>query len=179
MKWYLYDSGINLILIKKIKHKSFKNLLVTLLSKLDYVCTFYLTWLRILQSCFWSTDGPYFALTTFHLQKRYWTELNFLNKRIIQIYTFTLYVEQMLTLNKIPQLRPFFFCLFMEVPRLRVESELHLPAYATAVHLKLTQHCKNKIQKDTCTPVFTAALWTIAKSWKQHKYVTIHWQRNR
>ena len=112
MKWYLYDSGINLILIKKIKHKSFKNLLVTLLSKLDYACTFYLTWLRILQSCFWPTDGPYFALTTFHLQKRYWTELNFLNKRIIQIYTFTLYVEQMLTLNKIPQLRPFFFFFF-------------------------------------------------------------------
>ena len=25
---------------------------------------------------------------------------------------------------------------------------------------------KNVIQKDTCTPVFTAALFTIAKTWK-------------
>ena len=28
---------------------------------------------------------------------------------------------------------------------------------------------KNVIQKDTCTPVFTAALFTIARSWKQPK----------
>ena len=25
------------------------------------------------------------------------------------------------------------------------------------------------IQKDTCTPIFTAALFVIARSWKQHK----------
>ena len=28
---------------------------------------------------------------------------------------------------------------------------------------------KNIIQKDTCTPMFTAALFTIARSWKQPK----------
>ena len=28
---------------------------------------------------------------------------------------------------------------------------------------------KTIILKDTCTPMFTAALFTIAKSWKQHK----------
>ena len=29
---------------------------------------------------------------------------------------------------------------------------------------------KTIIQKDTCTPMFTAALFTIARIWKQHKY---------
>ena len=29
---------------------------------------------------------------------------------------------------------------------------------------------KTIIQKDTCTPMFTAALFTIAKTWKQPKY---------
>ena len=28
---------------------------------------------------------------------------------------------------------------------------------------------KNVIQKDTCTPMFIAALFTITKKWKQHK----------
>ena len=28
---------------------------------------------------------------------------------------------------------------------------------------------KTLISKDTCTPMFTAALWTIAKMWKQPK----------
>ena len=28
---------------------------------------------------------------------------------------------------------------------------------------------KTLIQKDTCTPMFTAALFTIAKAWKQRK----------
>ena len=28
---------------------------------------------------------------------------------------------------------------------------------------------RNIIQKDTCTPVFTVALFTTAKTWKQHK----------
>ena len=29
---------------------------------------------------------------------------------------------------------------------------------------------QSMIQKDTCTPVFIAALFTIAKTWKQPKY---------
>ena len=28
---------------------------------------------------------------------------------------------------------------------------------------------KNMVQKDTCTPMFTAVLFTIAKTWKQPK----------
>jgi len=28
---------------------------------------------------------------------------------------------------------------------------------------------ENKIEKDTCTPVFTAALFTIARTWKQSR----------
>ena len=32
------------------------------------------------------------------------------------------------------------------------------------------------IQQDTCTPMFMAALFTIAKTWKQHKYpLTDEW----
>ena len=34
---------------------------------------------------------------------------------------------------------------------------------------------KTLIQKDTCTPVFTAALFTTAKTWKQHKCPTEEW----
>ena len=35
---------------------------------------------------------------------------------------------------------------------------------------------KTLIQKDTCTPVFIAALFTIAKTWKQPKYpLTDEW----
>ena len=29
---------------------------------------------------------------------------------------------------------------------------------------------KNMVQKDTCTPVFIATLFTIARTWKQPKY---------
>ena len=53
----------------------------------------------------------------------------------------------------------------------------------TMLGVSLFISCKNKIQcvcvenktkkktkqKDTCTPMFIAALFTIAKSWKQHK----------
>ena len=35
---------------------------------------------------------------------------------------------------------------------------------------------KNMVQKDTCTPVFLAALSTIAETWKQPKYpLTDEW----
>ena len=35
------------------------------------------------------------------------------------------------------------------------------------------------IEKDTCTPMFTAALFTIAKTWKQLKYPPIdEWIKN-
>ena len=34
---------------------------------------------------------------------------------------------------------------------------------------------KTKIEKDTCTPVFFAALFTIGRTWKQ---LDVHWQMN-
>ena len=35
---------------------------------------------------------------------------------------------------------------------------------------------ETKVEKDTCTPMFTAALFTIAKTWKQTKYpLTEEW----
>ena len=36
-----------------------------------------------------------------------------------------------------------------------------------------TEKTKTLIQKDTCTPMFTAALFTIAKTWKQPKCPSI------
>ena len=34
---------------------------------------------------------------------------------------------------------------------------------------------KTTIQKDTCTPVFTAALFTIARTWKQPRCPSAEW----
>ena len=42
--------------------------------------------------------------------------------------------------------------------------------YDTAIPLLGTYPHKTFIQKDTCTSMFTAALFTIAKTWKQTKY---------
>jgi len=42
--------------------------------------------------------------------------------------------------------------------------------YAPAISLLGMYLEKIIIPKDTCTPVFTAALWIIARTWKQSKY---------
>ena len=34
---------------------------------------------------------------------------------------------------------------------------------------------KTKIEKDTCTPMFTAALFTTARTWKQPRCLTDEW----
>ena len=52
----------------------------------------------------------------------------------------------------------------MEVPQKTKE----LP-YALAVPFLGIYPDKTIIQKDTCTPMFIAALFTIAKAWKQPK----------
>ena len=44
-----------------------------------------------------------------------------------------------------------------------------LPTYDPAVPLLDTYLEKTIIRKDSCTPMFTAALFTIAKTWKQPK----------
>ena len=46
---------------------------------------------------------------------------------------------------------------------------MELP-YDPAIPLLGIQPDKTFIEKDTCTPMFTAALFTIAKTWKQSKY---------
>ena len=53
----------------------------------------------------------------------------------------------------------------MEVPR---KLKLELPYDPTIPFLGIYPK-KTLIQKDTCNPVFTAALFTIAKTWKQSK----------
>ena len=47
--------------------------------------------------------------------------------------------------------------------------KIELP-YDPAIPLLGIYLKKTITQKDTCTPVFTAALFTIAKTWKQPKY---------
>jgi hypothetical protein len=37
--------------------------------------------------------------------------------------------------------------------------------------------CKSGHNKDTCTPIFIAALFTIAKLWKQPRYPTDEWAK--
>ena len=41
--------------------------------------------------------------------------------------------------------------------------------YDTAIPLLGIQPKKILIQKDTCTPMFTAAVFTVARTWKQSK----------
>ena len=41
------------------------------------------------------------------------------------------------------------------------------PLYDPAIPLLGIYHEEIKIEKDTCTPMFTAALFTIARTWKQ------------
>ena len=54
----------------------------------------------------------------------------------------------------------------MEVPLKTKYREL---PYKTAVPLLGIYPEKTIIQKDTCTPMFTEALFTTAKTWKQQK----------
>ena len=46
------------------------------------------------------------------------------------------------------------------------------PPYGPAIPLLGIYLEKNMVQKDTCTPMFIAALFTIAKTWKQPKCPT-------
>ena len=53
----------------------------------------------------------------------------------------------------------------MEVPQKTKNRTTHDPAITLlGIYLE-----KTLIQKDTCTPVFTGALFTVAKTWKQLK----------
>ena len=54
--------------------------------------------------------------------------------------------------------------------------KIELP-YGPAIPLLGIYPEKTTIQKDTCTPVFIAALFTIARSWKQPKCPTDEWNK--
>ena len=58
--------------------------------------------------------------------------------------------------------------LWRKVWRFLKKLKIELP-YDPAIPLLGIYPEKTIIQKDTCTPVFTAALFTIARSWKQSK----------
>ena len=52
---------------------------------------------------------------------------------------------------------------------LHMEKELENPFKDPAIQTLCIYPEKNTILKDTCTPIFTAALFTIARTWKQPK----------
>ena len=56
--------------------------------------------------------------------------------------------------------------LWRTVWRFLKKLKIELP-YDPAITLLGMYREKNMVQKDTCTPMFIAALFTIAKTWKQ------------
>ena len=59
----------------------------------------------------------------------------------------------------------------MFLKKLKIEIPYDPASPLLHIYLK-----KNMIWKDDCTPVFTAALFTVAKTWKQPKYpLTEEW----
>ena len=54
----------------------------------------------------------------------------------------------------------------MEIPQKKLKIEL---LYDPAIPLLGIYPEKTMIQKDTCNPIFIAALFTVAKTWKQPK----------
>ena len=65
--------------------------------------------------------------------------------------------------------------LWKTVWRFLKKLKLELP-YDPAIPLQDIYTDKALIQKDTCTPMFIAALFTIGKTWKQPKYpLTDEW----
>ena len=43
------------------------------------------------------------------------------------------------------------------------------PPYDPAIPLLVIHPEETKIERDTCIPLFTATLFTIARTWKQHR----------
>ena len=58
--------------------------------------------------------------------------------------------------------------LWRTVWRFLKKLKIELP-YDPAIPLLGIYLEKNMVQKDTCTPMFIAALFTIAKTWQQHE----------
>ena len=64
----------------------------------------------------------------------------------------------------------FFFILFLNLKHCISFAEL---PYDPAIPLLSIYLEKNLVCKDTCTPIFTAALYTITKTWKQPRCPSI------
>ena len=64
--------------------------------------------------------------------------------------------------------------MFLKKQRFLKKLKIELP-HDPAIPLLGIYLEKNMVQKDTCTPMFTAALFTIAKTWKQ---LNVHRQMN-
>ena len=47
------------------------------------------------------------------------------------------------------------------------------PQYSPVIPVLGTHPEETRTERDTCAPVFIAALFTIARTWKQHKYPSI------
>ena len=62
--------------------------------------------------------------------------------------------------------------LWRTVQRFVKKLEIELP-YDWAVPLLGIQTKENRIERDTCTPVFIAALFIIARTWKQPRWICI------
>ena len=80
------------------------------------------------------------------------------------------FIQQMVLINnscrwwECKLIQPLWRTVWRCLKKLKIE----LP-YDPAIPLLGICPEKTRIQKDTCTPVFTAALFTIARSWKQAK----------
>ena len=61
-------------------------------------------------------------------------------------------------------IQPLWRTVWRFLKKLKIELPYDPPIPLLGIYLE-----KTTIQKDTCTPVFTAALFTVARSWKQPK----------
>ena len=61
--------------------------------------------------------------------------------------------------------QPLWRTVWRFLKKLKIELLYHLASPLLGIHLE-----KNIVQKDTCTPMFIAAIVTIAKTWKQPQF---------
>ena len=62
-------------------------------------------------------------------------------------------------------MQPLWRAVWRLLKKLKTELPYDLAIPLLDIHLE-----KNMVQKNTSTPVFTAALFTVAKTWKQFKF---------
>ena len=63
----------------------------------------------------------------------------------------------------------------MEMPKKKLKIEL---SYDSTISLLSIHTVENRIERDTCTPMFIAALFTIPRTWKQPRCpLVVEWIR--